>query len=145
MVYEKNGSSLVPFDFEQILERMPELNRFGYQLTVISFNKLIDSANVNPAHWAALAMLIQENYDKYNGFVIIHGTDTMAYSASALGYLLEGLNKMGGNPQVIYSDDEPSFTTKEFQELLEERKIKHIITRGHAAVAEATISTKKYD
>lgn len=93
MVYEKDGNSLVPFDFEQILERMPELNRFGYQLTVISFNKLIDSANVNPAHWAALAMLIQENYEKYNGFVIIHGTDTMAYSASALSYLLEGLNK----------------------------------------------------
>jgi len=93
MVYDQEGKSLVPFDFEQILERIPELTRFGFKLTVISFNQLIDSANANPAHWVALANLIEENYSRYNGFVIIHGTDTMAYSASALSFLLENLNK----------------------------------------------------
>jgi L-asparaginase len=93
MVYDNEGKSLVPFDFEQIIDKIPELTRFGFKLTVISFNQLIDSANVSPAHWVALATLIEENYALYDGFVIIHGTDTMAYSASALSYLLEDLNK----------------------------------------------------
>ncbi|SFB74571.1 L-asparaginase [Flexibacter flexilis DSM 6793] len=93
MVFDEVGKHLVPFDFEQILDKIPELSRFGFSLTVISFNQLIDSANVSPAHWIALATLIEENYAKYNGFVIIHGTDTMAYSASALSFLLENLNK----------------------------------------------------
>lgn len=93
MVFDEVDKHLVPFDFGQILEKIPELSQFGFNLTVISFNQLIDSANVSPAHWIALATLIEENYTKYNGFVIIHGTDTMAYSASALSYLLENLNK----------------------------------------------------
>lgn len=93
MVYDQEGKSLVPFDFEQILDKIPEISRFEFNLRVISFNQLIDSANVSPAHWIALATLIEENYQQYNGFVIIHGTDTMAYSASALSFLLEDLNK----------------------------------------------------
>lgn len=93
MVYNESERHLVPFDFEQIMEKIPELNEFEFSLTVISFNQLIDSANVTPAHWVALATLIEENYHKYDGFVIIHGTDTMAHSASALSYLLENLNK----------------------------------------------------
>lgn len=93
MVYDQTNKHLVPFDFEQILNRIPEIAHFGYNLTVISFNQLIDSSNVTPAHWVALATLIEENYEKYDGFVILHGTDTMAYSASALSFLLEGLNK----------------------------------------------------
>lgn len=92
MVYDEE-KSLIPFDFEQIIERIPELSMFGFRLTVIAFKQLIDSANANPAHWSALAGLIEENYNKYNGFVIIHGTDTMAYSASALSFLLENVNK----------------------------------------------------
>ena len=93
MVYDQKDKHLVPFDFEQILEKLPEIAHFGYNLTVISFNKLIDSSNVNPGHWVALATLIEENYPNYDGFVIIHGTDTMSYSASALSFLLNGLNK----------------------------------------------------
>ncbi len=93
MAYDPVSRHLVPFDFEQILDKIPELEDFKLDLTVISFNKLIDSANATPAHWIALASLIEENYHKYNGFIIIHGTDTMAYSASGLSFLLEGLNK----------------------------------------------------
>jgi L-asparaginase len=93
MVYNEAEKHLVPFDFEQIMEKIPELNEFQFSLTVISFNQLIDSANVTPSHWVALATLIEENYHKYEGFVIIHGTDTMAHSASALSFLLENLNK----------------------------------------------------
>jgi L-asparaginase len=93
MVFNEDAQTLVPFDFEQILSQIPEINKFNFNLTVTSFHKLIDSANVHPSHWIAMASLIEEHYDNFHGFVIIHGTDTMAYSASALSYLLEDLNK----------------------------------------------------
>ena len=83
MVFDENEQTLIPFDFEQIISKIPEIDKFNFNLTVIAFKHLIDSANVNPGHWVALATLIEENYDQYQGFVIIHGTDTMAYSASA--------------------------------------------------------------
>jgi L-asparaginase len=93
MVFNEDAQTLVPFDFEQILSQIPEINKFNFNLTVTSFHKLIDSANMHPSHWIAMASLIEEHYDNFHGFVIIHGTDTMAYSASALSYLLEDLNK----------------------------------------------------
>lgn len=93
MVHEPDSGTLVPFDFEQILLQIPEIDKFDFSLTVISFPRLIDSANMQPSQWAAMAEIIGENYGDYDGFVIIHGTDTMAYSASALSFLLEDLNK----------------------------------------------------
>lgn len=93
MVYDESHHQLVPFDFEQINEKIPELSRFDFNLTVISFNELIDSANVTPRHWIQIARLVEANYEHYSGFVVIHGTDTMAYSASALSFLLDDLNK----------------------------------------------------
>jgi len=93
MVIDETTQTLVPFDFEQILSQIPEINKFNFNLTVISFHQLIDSANVQPSHWITMASLIEKHYDEFHGFVVIHGTDTMAYSASALSYLLEDLNK----------------------------------------------------
>jgi L-asparaginase len=93
MVHEPDSGTLVPFDFEQILRQIPEIDKFDFSLTVISFPRLIDSANMQPSQWAAMAGIIGENYGEFDGFVIIHGTDTMAYSASALSFLLEDLNK----------------------------------------------------
>jgi L-asparaginase len=84
--------ALEPFDFAQIEEEMPELKKFGFMLDTVSF-KPIDSAEVTPAFWVQLATTIADNYDKYNGFVILHGTDTMAYSASALSFMLQNLGK----------------------------------------------------
>lgn len=92
MVYDKEGT-LVPFDFGQILDRIPSLSRFNLQLTVLSFEELIDSSNATPETWQAIGSAINENYGLYDGFVVIHGTDTMAYSASALSFMLEGLRK----------------------------------------------------
>jgi L-asparaginase len=92
MVYDKEGT-LIPFDFEQILDRIPSLSRFNLQLTVLSFEELIDSSNATPETWQAIGGAIQENYELYDGFVVIHGTDTMAYSASALSFMLENLRK----------------------------------------------------
>ena len=88
MVYDKTGSHLVPFNFEQIVEKIPELNRFDFELTVVAFSQPIDSSNVTPAHWAEMVEIIAQNYLVYDGFVILHGTYTMAYSASALIFLL---------------------------------------------------------
>lgn len=85
--------ALRPFDFSQILEEVPELGKFAYRIDAYTFDPLIDSSDVEPGLWVALADLIEERYDKYDGFVILHGTDTMAYSASALSFMIEGLTK----------------------------------------------------
>lgn len=92
MSYDETGA-LAPFNFSRILEKVPSLREFNIHITVISFPELIDSANVRPEHWVNMAYIIYENYRRYDGFVIVHGTDTMAYSASALSFMLEGLNK----------------------------------------------------
>ena len=93
MVYDRQNDQLVPFDFEQVLERVPEIRRLDFELTVIVLEELIDSSNMKPSNWINLARIIRDNYDAYDSFVILHGTDTMAYTASALSFLLEGLNK----------------------------------------------------
>lgn len=85
--------ALRPFDFSQILDEVPELGKFAYRIDSYTFDPLIDSSDVEPSLWIALAGLIESRYDTYDGFVILHGTDTMAYSASALSFMIEGLTK----------------------------------------------------
>ena len=85
--------ALTPFDFSQILDEVPELGKFAYRIDTHTFDPLIDSSDVEPSHWVALVNLINEKYDEYDGFVILHGTDTMAYSASTLSFMIEGLTK----------------------------------------------------
>lgn len=85
--------ALVPFDFSQILAEVPELAKFAYRIDSYTFDPLIDSSDVEPSIWISLAGLIEDRYDDYDGFVILHGTDTMAYSASTLSFMIEGLTK----------------------------------------------------
>jgi L-asparaginase len=92
MVQDESGT-FVPFDFDLIKTNLPDLSRVDYNLTVHSFDPIIDSSNMNPEIWLKMAELIQDNYDKYEGFVILHGSDTMAFTASILSFLLEGLQK----------------------------------------------------
>ncbi len=92
MVFDEDGA-LVPFDFNEVLQKVPEINALDLKLTLISIREIIDSSNISAAHWQELTQIIQVNYDDYDGFVILHGTDTMAYSASALSFTLSGLNK----------------------------------------------------
>ena len=82
-----------PFNFRQIENKVPELKRFDCKISTVQFSPPLDSSNINPDNWAKIALIISENYEKYNGFVILHGTDTMAYSASALSFMLENLHK----------------------------------------------------
>ncbi|QCR22416.1 asparaginase [Pontibacter sp. SGAir0037] len=93
MAYDENREHLVPFNFSLIVEKVPELGNFRYLLSVINMDPPIDSSNVSLKEWYMLVQLIKENYAAYDGFVILHGTDTMAYSASALSYMLENLQK----------------------------------------------------
>jgi L-asparaginase len=92
MTHDASGA-LIPFDFSSIVEHLPTIRNLGLAFTVFSFEKPIDSSNVSPEHWKLLADVIDNNYDEHDGFVILHGTDTMAYTASALSFMLEGLNK----------------------------------------------------
>ena len=85
--------ALTPFDFSQILDEVPELGKFAYRIDSYTFDPIIDSSDVEPSLWISLVRLIEERYDDYDGFVILHGTDTMAYSASTLSFMLEGLTK----------------------------------------------------
>ena len=85
--------ALTPFDFSQILDEVPELGKFAYKIDSYTFDPIIDSSDVEPSLWISLVSLIEDKYDKYDGFVILHGTDTMAYSASTLSFMIEGLTK----------------------------------------------------
>ena len=85
--------ALTPFDFSQILEEVPELRKFAYRIDSWTFDPLIDSSDVEPSLWISLVDLIEEKYDEYDGFVVLHGTDTMAYSASALSFMIKNLSK----------------------------------------------------
>ena len=85
--------ALKPFNFNQILEEVPELKKFGCRIDTFSFDPLIDSSDVQPSFWVRLTSLIKENYDKYDGFVVLHGTDTMSFTASALSFMFENLAK----------------------------------------------------
>ena len=93
MVKDKATGALHPFAFENIYKMMPVLENFDYAIDGVSFDPLIDSSNVSPSFWVKLAGVIESNYGKYDGFVVLHGTDTMAYSASMLSFMLENLNK----------------------------------------------------
>ena len=93
MKTDERTGALVPFDFSGIYEEFPSLRRLNVDIDVHTMPKLIDSSNVQPSDWCAIAEVIQSNYEKYDGFVILHGTDTMSYSASALSFMLENLAK----------------------------------------------------
>ncbi len=93
MKQDPDTLALAPFNFNQIKEEVPELKKFGCRIDSYSFDPVIDSSDVVPQFWVNLADLIQLNYDKYDGFVVLHGTDTMSYSASALSFMLDNLEK----------------------------------------------------
>jgi L-asparaginase len=93
MIEDTETGSLRPFDFNHLFNQVPELKRFNIDIDCISFEKPIDSSNMSPKEWIKMAEIIEENYSKFDGFVILHGSDTMAFSASALSFMLENLAK----------------------------------------------------
>jgi len=93
MVQDQETGALKPFRFDNILEEVPELKKFGYNLSTFAFNPPLDSSNITTAAWIKVAEIIEQNYNTFDGFIVLHGTDTMAYSASALSFMLENLQK----------------------------------------------------
>jgi L-asparaginase len=93
MMEDPSTGSLIPLNFRELVNYIPELRRFSSSLEVVAFDNPIDSSDVNISTWLKITQTIEENYDEYTGFVVLHGTDTMAYSASALSFMLENLSK----------------------------------------------------
>jgi L-asparaginase len=93
MIKNPISGELESFNFKHIHDHVPELNRLNVQIESISFQEPIDSSEMNLEHWRKMSELVQENYQLFDGFVILHGSDTMAFSASALSFMLQGLRK----------------------------------------------------
>jgi len=93
MIEDAKSGELRPFDFKALSNQIPELSRIDVRLSSLSFKEPIDSSNMNPAVWSKLAGMIADNYEKFDGFVILHGSDTMSFTASALSFMLGNLRK----------------------------------------------------
>ncbi len=93
MMKDFETGALKAFNFKKLLQRIPELKQLDCQIETISFQKPIDSSNMNPQRWIEMAEIIEDNYAKFDGFVVLHGSDTMSYSASALSFMFENLSK----------------------------------------------------
>ena len=93
MVKDYKTGALKAFNFEELVKNIPELKQLDCNLRGVSFDNPIDSSNMNPHYWAVIASIIEEHYEDNDGFVVLHGSDTMSYSASALSFMLENLQK----------------------------------------------------
>lgn len=93
MIKNPNTGALKAFDFNNLLKQIPELKLLTCKIETVSFQEPIDSSNMSPEYWVQMAEIIETNYDAFDGFVLLHGSDTMSYTASALSFMLENLAK----------------------------------------------------
>lgn len=93
MIENPDTKSLQPFDFSHLIDNVPKIRKLNFEIDNIQFDTPLDSSNITPKHWGTIANAISSNYSDYDGFVVLHGTDTMAYTASALSFMLENLRK----------------------------------------------------
>ena len=93
MIQNPETGALTNFNFDRLLQHVPEIKHFNLDIFAYAFEPPIDSSDMNPDSWSELVSIIYSNYERYDGFVILHGTDTMAFTASALSFMLEGLMK----------------------------------------------------
>ena len=93
MIKDSETGALENFNFNDLLESIPELNLLDCNISSKSFSNPIDSSNMKPSNWIEIGTIIEDNYKNYDGFVILHGSDTMSYTASALSFMLENLSK----------------------------------------------------
>ncbi|MDE6130140.1 MAG: asparaginase, partial [Muribaculaceae bacterium] len=105
----ETADGLQPFDFSHLMDNVPKVGQLGYQIDSVQFSQPIDSSYMSPAYWNMIVKDIADRYDQYDGFVVLHGTDTMAYTASALAFMLRNLRK----PVVITGSQLPIGDTRE--------------------------------
>jgi L-asparaginase len=137
MVRDAVTGTLRPLPFNHIMDEIPELSKANYIISSHTFKTPFDSANVNPEEWIKMASVIEENYDQYDGFVVLHGTDTMSYSASALSFILENLAK----PVIFTGSQLPigSFRTDAKENLISALEIAAARKDGYPIVPEVCI------
>ncbi len=136
MIHNSKGV-LLPFDFSLILEHLPTLRNLFLEITVISFEHPIDSSNIEPAHWQMIGEIIRDHYQSQDGFVVLHGTDTMAFTASALSFMLQNLSKPVVFTGAQLPISEPRSDARE--NLITSLEIASAKTEGRALVPEVCI------
>ena len=126
--------ALKAFNFSKLLNKIPELKQLDCEIETISFEKPIDSSNMNSIHWIKIAKIIDENYSSFDGFVVLHGSDTMSYSASALSFMLENLNK----PVIFTGSQLPigDLRTDAKENLITAIQIASLQSKGKAVITE---------
>jgi L-asparaginase len=129
--------ALKAFNFSKLLNRVPELKQLDCEIETISFEDPIDSSNMNPQEWAKIASIIEENYKGFDGFVVLHGSDTMSYSASALSFMLENLSK----PVVFTGSQLPigDLRTDAKENLITAIQIASLRENGQAVISEVCL------
>ncbi|MBN2813979.1 MAG: type I asparaginase [Bacteroidales bacterium] len=137
MVQDQDTGALKPFRFDNILEEVPELRKFGFNLSSYAFNPPLDSSNISPDAWIKIAGIIEQNYHSFDGFIVLHGTDTMAFSASALSFMLENL----GKPVIFTGSQLPigSLRTDAKENLISSVEIAAAVKNGEPLVPEVGI------
>jgi len=126
--------ALKAFNFSKLLNKIPELKQLDCEIETISFEKPMDSSNMNSIHWIKIAKIIDENYVSFDGFVVLHGSDTMSYSASALSFMLENLNK----PVIFTGSQLPigDLRTDAKENLITAIQIASLQSKGKAVITE---------
>lgn len=137
MIYDDKTKSLRPIGFNEIRNNLPELYRMGIDFYVYTFNPPIDSSDMQPEIWVELASIIEDRYDRYDGFVILHGSDTMAFTASALSFMLQHLSK----PVILTGSQLPigKIRTDAKENIITAMEIAATRHNGHAMVPEVCI------
>lgn len=129
--------ALKAFNFNKLLQKIPELKQLDCAIETYSFDEPIDSSNMNPAQWCNIATVIEDNYEKFDGFVVLHGSDTMSYSASALSFMLENLAK----PVIFTGSQLPigDLRTDAKENLITAIQIASLITDGKPVITEVCL------
>ncbi len=137
MMQDARSGELKPFDFNTLKNQIPELAKFDIELSSIAFEQPIDSSNMQPKVWSQIATIIETHYHKHDGFVVLHGSDTMSYTASALSFMLENLAK----PVVLTGSQLPigMIRTDGKENLITAIEIAGTLKKGKPIVAEVCI------
>lgn len=137
MIYDEKTKALRPIGFNEIRNNLPELYRMGIDFYVYTFNPPMDSSDMHPDTWVEIAGIIEDRYDRYDGFVILHGSDTMAFTASALSFMLENLSK----PVILTGSQLPigKIRTDAKENIITAMEIASTRIQGEASVPEVSI------
>ena len=142
MIQDHETGTLKPFNFKNLRKHIPELSRFNFPIDSISLEHPIDSSNMQPHIWVKIASIIESHYNQYNGFVILHGSDTMAYTASALSFMLANTEK----PIVLTGSQLPMgiIRTDGRENLITAIEIAHAQKKGKPIIQEVVIYFEYY-